>query len=767
MLSNALEQAIDRAFRSAQSAHHEFLTLEHLLLALLDEQSVTDAILSLGGDLAVLREQINHYLDEHCPRLDIAQKERTTQPTLAFQRMIQRSVLHARNAGKEEVSCLNTLVAIISERDSYAAFFLRKQEITRLDLMSYITHGNPAQEPFDNKQEEAIETSATARKISALEEYTVNLNEKAKKGDIDPLIGRRKEIKRTVQTLCRRRKNNPILVGEAGVGKTAIAEGLAKAIVEAEVPEVLSDAVIYNLDIGSLLAGTKYRGDFENRIKALLKELEDLPNAILFIDEIHTIIGAGATSGSAMDASNLIKPPLSSGELRCIGATTDQEYRQIFEKDHAFARRFQKIDVAEPSLDDAIAILKGLRSRYESFHETKYLDESIEAAVNLSDRYINDRRLPDKAIDLIDEAGARLHLQPKEKRAPQITAQTIEQLVASVARIPEKNVSRDDRNQLKMLERDLKTVVFGQDAAIDELAGSIKLSRAGLRDKERPIGAFLFTGPTGVGKTEVCRQLAHVLGIKLLRFDMSEYMEAHTVSRLIGAPPGYVGYEKAGLLSEKIFKHPHAVLLMDEIEKAHPEVMNLLLQMMDHGVLTDANGREVNCRNLIIVMTSNVGAAELEKNQIGFGQRDTDANSKARSDAAIKRYFSPEFRNRLDAIIAFSPLTEQTITHVVDKFIIELEQQLEDKHVTISLTPEAKNWLAKRGYDPKMGARPMARVIEKEIKQPLAEQLLFGKLAEKGGYVTVGIRDDAPILTVEANSELSDTSLLNTNSELY
>ena len=767
MLSNALEQAIDRAFRSAQSAHHEFLTLEHLLLALLDEQSVTDALLSLGADLAFLREQINHYLDEHCPKLAIEQDERTTQPTLSFQRTIQRSVLHVRNVGKEEVSCLNALVAIISERDSYAAFFLRKQEITRLDLMSYIAHGSPAQESEDGREEEMVEAGGTVSRKSALEEYAVNLNEKAKKGDVDPLIGRREEIERTIQTLCRRRKNNPILVGEAGVGKTAIAEGLAKAIVEGQVPEVLSDAVIYNLDIGSLLAGTKYRGDFETRIKALLKELEEIANAILFIDEIHTIIGAGATSGSTMDASNLIKPPLASGELRCIGATTDREYRQVFEKDHALARRFQKIDVAEPSRDDAVAILKGLRNRYESFHETKYLDESIEAAVTLSDRYINDRRLPDKAIDLIDEAGARLHLQPKEKRQRRITARMIEQLIASVARIPEKNVSRNDRNQLKTLERDLKTVVFGQDPAIDELAGAIKLSRAGLRDKEKPIASFLFTGPTGVGKTEVCRQLAHVLAINLLRFDMSEYMEAHTVSRLIGAPPGYVGYEKAGLLSEKILKHPHAVLLMDEIEKAHPEVLNLLLQMMDHGILTDSNGREVHCRNLIIIMTSNIGASEMEKNQIGFGQSSLQTTSKARSDTAIKRYFSPEFRNRLDAIIAFSPLSEQTILHVVDKFIIELEQQLEDKHVTISLTREAKNYLARRGYDPRMGARPMARVIQKEIKQPLAEQLLFGKLAETGGHVTIGIENDAPLLTIDANGALPDTSLIDTSSELY
>lgn len=769
MLSNALEQAIDRAFRSAQSAHHEFLTLEHLLLALLDEQSITDAVLALGGDLATLREQINRYLEEHCPKLDYAHDERSTQPTLAFQRMIQRSVLHARNAGKNEVTCLNALVAIISERDSYAAFFLRKQEITRLDLLTYMSHGGSTpEENAADKEDGGEEASPQPEKKSALNDYAVNLNDKAAKGDIDPLIGREKEIERTIQTLCRRRKNNPILVGEAGVGKTAIAEGLAKKIVDEDVPEILLDAVIYSLDIGSLVAGTKYRGDFENRIKAILKELKKQPNAILFIDEIHTIIGAGATSGSTMDASNLIKPALSNGELRCIGATTDQEFRQIFEKDHALARRFQKIDVAEPSLADAIAILKGLRSRYEKFHGATYLDEAIDAAVTLSDRFINDRRLPDKAIDLMDEAGARLHLAPRDERPSQVTAEMIEQLVATVARIPEKSVSKDDKNLLRTLERDLKTVVFGQDAAIDALAASIKLSRAGLRDKEKPIGSFLFTGPTGVGKTEVCRQLAHVLGIPLIRFDMSEYMEAHTVSRLIGAPPGYVGYEQAGLLTEKILKNPHAVLLLDEIEKAHPDVSNILLQMMDHGILTDANGREVNCRNLIIILTSNVGAFEMDQNSIGFGgvQEENKEVSKARSEAAIKRYFTPEFRNRLDAIIPFAPLSERVIVHVIDKFIIELEEQLEEKHVTISLTPEAKSWLAKHGYDAKMGARPMSRLIQKHIKEPLADQLLFGELAENGGNVVVDIKNDEPTLNIHiteppsyVNAEFDDDEM--------
>ncbi|MDO4643321.1 MAG: AAA family ATPase, partial [Cardiobacteriaceae bacterium] len=636
MLSTTLEKAIDRAYHSAQSANHEFLTLEHLLLSLLDERSVTDALMSFGADLASLREQINRYLNEHCPQFSPEQNSRVTQPTSAFQRMIQRAVLHARNAGKKEVSCLNALVAIISERDSYAAYFLRKQEIQRLDLVNYISHGTAqvAKESEETKEEENRE----APKKSALQEYAVNLNQRAAEGRIDPLIGRSQEIERTIQTLCRRRKNNPILVGEAGVGKTAIAEGLAKAIVEGAVPSILENATIYSLDIGALLAGTKYRGDFENRIKALLKEIRNVPDAILFIDEIHTIIGAGSANSSSMDASNLIKPALANGELRCIGATTDKEYRQIFEKDHALARRFQKVDVVEPAIDDAIAILQGLVPRYEAFHHIHYSSEAIEAAVRLSDRYINDRRLPDKAIDLIDEAGARLHLLPEAERSSTIDALMIEKLVASVARVPEKSVSKDDRNQLKTLERDLKTVVFGQNDAIEQLASAIKLSRAGLRDVEKPIGSFLFTGPTGVGKTEVCRQLAHVLGIKLLRFDMSEYMEAHTVSRLIGAPPGYVGYEQAGLLTEQILKNPHAVLLLDEIEKAHPDIMNLLLQIMDHGVVTDANGREVNCRNLIIVLTSNVGAFEMEKNRIGFAAANSKESSDAQADTAIKRY---------------------------------------------------------------------------------------------------------------------------------
>ena len=751
MLSNVLEQAIDRAYHSAQSANHEFLTLEHLLLALLDERSVTDALLSFGADLAVLREQLNRYLSEHCPQFPADHSGRVTQPTTAFQRMIQRAVLHARNAGKKEVSCLNALVAIISERDSYAAYFLRQQEIQRLDLVNYISHGT-AQTAKESEGASEDDENREGQRRSALKEFAVNLNQRASEGRIDPLIGRSAEIERTIQTLCRRRKNNPILVGEAGVGKTAIAEGLAKAIVENKVPAILEKATIYSLDIGSLLAGTKYRGDFENRIKALLKELRSVPDAILFIDEIHTIIGAGAASSSSMDASNLIKPALANGELRCIGATTDKEYRQIFEKDHALARRFQKVDIVEPAIDDAIAILQGLVPRYEDFHHIRYSMEAIEAAVRLSDRYINDRRLPDKAIDLIDEAGARQHLIPEAERGDTIDALTIEKLIASVARIPEKSVNKDDRNQLKTLERDLKTVVFGQDDAIEHLAAAIKLSRAGLRDNEKPIGSFLFTGPTGVGKTEVCRQLAHVLGIKLLRFDMSEYMEAHTVSRLIGAPPGYVGHEQAGLLTNQIQKNPHAVLLLDEIEKAHPDIMNLLLQIMDHGMVTDATGREINCRNLIIILTSNVGAFEMEKNRIGFAAANNKESSDAQAEAAVKRHFTPEFRNRLDAIIRFAPLGNEAIRHVIDKFIIELEQQLEDKHVSISLEESAKDWLAKHGYDPKMGARPMARLIQKHIKQPLAEQLLFGELAENGGHVDVTIRDDAPALVITAET---------------
>ena len=751
MLSTALEKAIDRAYHSAQSANHEFLTLEHLLLSLLDERSVTNALHSFGANLAQLREQLNRYLSEHCPQFPADHSGRVTQPTTAFQRMIQRAVLHARNAGKKEVSCLNALVAIISERDSYAAYFLRQQEIQRLDLVNYISHGT-AQTAKESEGASEDDENREGQRRSALKEFAVNLNQRASEGRIDPLIGRSAEIERTIQTLCRRRKNNPILVGEAGVGKTAIAEGLAKAIVEGKVPAILEKATIYSLDIGSLLAGTKYRGDFENRIKALLKELRSVPDAILFIDEIHTIIGAGAASSSSMDASNLIKPALANGELRCIGATTDKEYRQIFEKDHALARRFQKVDIAEPAIDDAIAILQGLIPRYEAYHHIRYSAEAVEAAVRLSDRYINDRRLPDKAIDLIDEAGARLHLLPETERSDTIDALMIEKLVASVARIPEKSVNQDDRNQLKTLERDLKTVVFGQNEAIEHLASAIKLSRAGLRDAEKPIGSFLFTGPTGVGKTEVCRQLAHVLGIKLLRYDMSEYMESHTISRLIGAPPGYVGHEQGGLLTEQIQKNPHAVLLLDEIEKAHPDIMNLLLQIMDHGQVTDSNGREINCRNLIIILTSNVGAFEMEKNRIGFAAANNKETSDAQADAAIKRHFTPEFRNRLDAIIRFAPLGADAIGHVIDKFIIELEQQLEDKHISISLDDDAKAWLAEHGYDPKMGARPMARLIQKHIKQPLSEQILFGELAEHGGHVQITLRDGEPALNISANS---------------
>ena len=750
MLSTALEQAIDRAYHSAQGANHEFLTLEHLLLALLEDRSVTDALHSFGADLAELREQLNRYLSEHCPQFPAGQSDRATQPTTAFQRMIQRAVLHARNSGKKEVSCLNALVAIISERDSYAAYFLHQQEIQRLDLVNYISHGT-AQTAKESEGAPDDEERSRPRR-SALKEFAVNLNQRASEGRIDPLIGRSAEIERTIQTLCRRRKNNPILVGEAGVGKTAIAEGLAKAIVEGNVPSILANATIYSLDVGALLAGTKYRGDFENRIKALLKELQSIPDAVLFIDEIHTIIGAGSAGSNSMDASNLIKPALANGELRCIGATTDKEYRQIFEKDHALARRFQRVEVSEPAIDDAIAILQGLVPRYEAFHQTRYSAEAVEAAVRLSDRYINDRRLPDKAIDLIDEAGARLHLLPEAERGDIIDALMIEKLVASVARIPEKSVNQDDRNQLKTLERDLKTVVFGQDEAIEHLANAIKLSRAGLRDAEKPVGSFLFTGPTGVGKTEVCRQLAHVLGIKLLRFDMSEYMEAHTISRLIGSPPGYVGHEQGGLLTEQIQKNPHAVLLLDEVEKAHPDIMNLLLQIMDHGIVTDSNGREINCRNLIIILTSNVGAFEMEKNRIGFAAANSKESSDAQAEAAIKRHFTPEFRNRLDAIIRFAPLGADSIGHVIDKFIIELEQQLEDKHISISLDDATKAWLAKHGYDPKMGARPMARLIQKHIKQPLAEQMLFGELAEHGGHVQITIRDDEPALNISANT---------------
>lgn len=761
-LSKPLEQAIDRAYLNAQKARHEYLTLEHLLISLLENADIEAMLRHLSVDLEKLRADLAQYLQEHCT---IVERERfSPQPTTTFQRMIQRALLHVRNMGKKEVTVLYALVAIISEEDSYAAYYLKSHGVSRADLVEKMNNEEVVppvreQEKAEHKdsREPVKETSSKNReepqssKRSALADYTRNLNTKASQGEIDPLIGREKELERMMQTLCRRRKNNPILVGEAGVGKTAIVEGLAKAIVEKRVPALLLDNPIYSLDAGALIAGTKYRGDLENRVKALLDELESKPKAILFIDEIHAIIGSGSTSDSKMDVSELLKPALSSGKLRVIGATTEKEYRQVVEKNHALSRRFQQVVVREPSIEDSIAILQGVKPYYEKFHEISYSDEAIEAAVRLSDRYINDRHLPDKAIDLLDEVGARQRLMDENERVSEIDVHLVEKMVADVARVPEQNVSQNERNVLRSLEFELNQAVFGQEEAIKALSASIKLARAGLRDVEKPIGNFLFTGPTGVGKTEVTKQLAQLLGVKLLRFDMSEYMEAHSVSRLLGAPPGYVGFEQQGLLSEQILKHPHAVLLLDEIEKAHPDIMNILLQMMDNGRITDNNGREINCRNLIIVMTSNVGATDMEKNRIGFAALQDPQATKGQAEAAIKRHFSPEFRNRLDAIIGFAPLNQQTIHSVVKKFIRRLEMQLKDRKVSMQLDESVIAWLAKNGYDPKMGARPMSRLIQTSIKQPLAELLLFGEL-EHGGEVKISMKDDKPhieLLTVE------------------
>jgi ATP-dependent Clp protease ATP-binding subunit ClpA len=699
------------------------------------------------------------FLEETTPRLN-SEDERDTQPTLGFQRVLQRAVFHVQSSGKKEVTGANVLVAIFGERESQAVYFLGKQNVARLDVVNYISHGISKVDNEDNTDissslDEDDEENEMPSDKNLLATYTINLNEQAKRGKIDPLIGRKLEIERTLQILCRRRKNNPLLVGEAGVGKTAIAEGLAKLIVEQEVPEVLAQSTIYCLDLGALLAGTKYRGDFEKRLKAILAQLRQEPHSILFIDEIHTIIGAGAASGGAMDASNLIKPVLASGELKCIGSTTYQEYRGIFEKDRALARRFQKIDVGEPSIEEAIQILNGLKSRYEQHHEIIYANSSLRAAAELSARYINDRHLPDKAIDVIDEAGAQQRLQPPAKRKQTLVVSDIENIVAKIARIPPKNVSTSDKDMLKNLERHLKMVVYGQDAAIESLATAIKMSRSGLGNTEKPIGSFLFAGPTGVGKTEVTRQLARIMGIELVRFDMSEYMERHTVSRLIGAPPGYVGFDQGGLLTESINKNPYAVLLLDEIEKAHPDVFNLLLQVMDHGTLTDTNGRKTDFRNVVIVMTTNAGAQETSRASIGFKIQDHSADMME----ILKRTFTPEFRNRLDAIVQFQSLTTETIIEVVNKFILELEAQLADKNVTIEVDEAARQWLAKNGYDPLMGARPMARLIQDKIKKSLAEELLFGKL-EKGGHVQVHEQENELTFTLESAQESEEVKLM-------
>ena len=739
MLSKELEFTLNLAFKEAREKRHEFMTVEHLMLALLDNSTAAEVLKSCGADLDKLRKELTGFLDETTPLLP-QEDNRETQPTLGFQRVLQRAVFHVQSSGKKEVTGANVLVAIFSEQESQAAYFLNKQDITRLDVVNFISHGiskTVADQP-EIESEADVEGAAGADKKqkTALESFASNLNEMAMKGKIDPLIGRRSEIERTVQILCRRRKNNPLYVGEAGVGKTALAEGLAKLIVDGDVPEVLLNSTIYALDLGTLVAGTKYRGDFEKRLKNVLAQLRKEPGAVLFIDEIHTIIGAGAASGGVMDASNLIKPMLASGELKCIGSTTYQEYRGIFEKDRALTRRFQKIDVVEPSEDETFSILKGLKSRFEEHHEVKYSAKALRAAVELSSRYINDRFLPDKAIDVIDEAGANQRLLPPSRRKKTIGVADIETIVSKIARIPPKTVSASDKDSLRTLQRDLKMVVYGQDEAIDTLTGAIKMSRSGLGNAQKPIGSFLFAGPTGVGKTEVTRQLALIMGIELIRFDMSEYMERHTVSRLIGAPPGYVGFDQGGLLTEEINKHPHSVLLLDEIEKAHPDVFNLLLQVMDHGTLTDNNGRKADFRNVVIVMTTNAGAEAMSRSSIGFTTQDHSSDGKE----AIKKFFSPEFRNRLDAIIQFASLSREVIAHVVDKFVFELECQLEEKKVSLHLDPAAKEWLAENGYDEKMGARPMARLIQEEIKKPLAEELLFGELAG-GGTVRVGVSD--------------------------
>ncbi|MBK1733941.1 ATP-dependent Clp protease ATP-binding subunit ClpA [Halorhodospira abdelmalekii] len=743
MLSKELEFTLNLAFKDARERRHEFLTVEHLLLALTDNPAASQVLKSCGADLDRLRRELQAFLAETTPLLPV-NDTRETQPTLGFQRVLQRAILHVQSSGKREVTGANVLVAIFSEQESQAVYFLHKQNISRLDVVNYISHGISSvggegdmskEESGPPEEEGAVEQAQSGS--SPLEQYATNLNSRARAGQIDPLIGRRYEIERTVQVLCRRRKNNPLFVGEAGVGKTAIAEGLAKHIVDGEVPDVLKQSTIYALDLGALVAGTKYRGDFEKRLKGLLHQLKRDRGSILFIDEIHTIIGAGSASGGVMDASNLIKPMLASGDLRCIGSTTYQEYRGIFEKDRALARRFQKIDVSEPSIEDTVQILKGLKSRFEEHHNVRFTEPALQAAAELSAKYINDRRLPDKAIDVIDEAGARLRLRPRSKRRKTVGLPDIESIVAKIARIPPKRVSAQDMKVLEGLERELKGLIFGQDEAIESLASTIKMSRAGLGTPDRPVGSFLFSGPTGVGKTEVTRQLAELMGVPLLRFDMSEYMERHTVSRLIGAPPGYVGYDQGGLLTEEVMKHPHSVVLLDEIEKAHPDVFNLLLQVMDHGTLTDNNGREADFRNIILVMTTNAGAEELSKRAIGFTTEEEHAQD---SMEAIRRTFSPEFRNRIDAVVQFQPLDHETVQRVVDKFIRELSVQLAEKRVTLVVDGAARRWLGEKGYDPRMGARPMARVIQQHIKKPLAEQLLFGDLTD-GGEVEVTVVD--------------------------
>lgn len=734
MIAQELEVSLHMAFMDARQKRHELITVEHLLLAMLDNPTAADVLRACGAKLDTLRTELNNYIEEHTPTV-LGEEEVDTQPTLGFQRVIQRAMLHVQSSGKKEVTGANVLVAIFGEKDSHAVFFLHQQGVTRLDVVNFISHG--VSKVADTAKPQGAEPEAEAEAATgALESFALNLNAEVAAGKIDPLIGRGPELERVVQTLCRRRKNNPLLVGEAGVGKTAIAEGLARRIVEKDIPEVLANATVYSLDMGALLAGTKYRGDFEQRLKAVMKQLAEKPDAILFIDEIHTLIGAGSASGGTLDASNLLKPALSNGSLKCIGATTYQEYRGIFEKDHALSRRFQKIDVAEPSVAETIEILKGLKSRFESHHSVKYSASALTTAAELSAKYINDRHLPDKAIDVIDEAGAAQRILPKSKQKKVIGNKEIEDIVAKIARIPPKNINTDDRNLLKTLERDLKAVVFGQDKAIEVLASAVKMARSGLGANNKPVGSFLFSGPTGVGKTEVAKQLAYIMGIELIRFDMSEYMERHAVSRLIGAPPGYVGFEQGGLMTEAITKQPYCVLLLDEIEKAHPDIFNILLQVMDNGTLTDNNGRKADFRNVTIIMTTNAGAEALSKSSIGF----TNAKQAGDEQADIKRLFSPEFRNRLDATVSFSALSQDIIIRVVDKFLIQLEDQLHEKKVEATFSDKLKAYLGKKGFDPMMGARPMARLIQDTIRKALADELLFGKLAN-GGSVHVDIND--------------------------
>ncbi|MEE6246455.1 MAG: ATP-dependent Clp protease ATP-binding subunit ClpA [Pseudomonadota bacterium] len=750
MLSKELEKSLNGVAQEASLKRHEFVTVEHLLLALLNNDQAINVLVNVGADVEKVRAELEKYIDDTTPTLQMDDSERGTQTTLGFQRVVSRALFHVQSSGRKEVTGANVLVAIFSEQESQAVYLLKSHGVSRIDVVNFISHGISKIEGTSEDSEEAElgegEEAEGEKRSSALESFATNLNEEAKAGRIDPLVGRDEEVERAVQILCRRRKNNPLLVGESGVGKTAIAEGLAKRIVDAKVPEVVAQSTIYALDLGALVAGTKYRGDFEKRFKAVLGELKKQEGSILFIDEIHTIIGAGAASGGVMDASNLLKPLLTSGQIRCMGSTTYQEYRGIFDKDRALSRRFQKIDVVEPDVDDTYRILKGLKSRFEDHYNLRYTDKALRTASELAARYINDRFMPDKAIDVIDEAGAAQQLQPASRRKKSIGVSDVEQVVAKIARIPSSQVTASDKASLRDLDSNLKMAVFGQDAAIEQLATAIKLSRAGLKSGEKPIGSFLFAGPTGVGKTEVCKQLAHTMGVELLRYDMSEYMERHTVSRLIGAPPGYVGFDQGGLLTEAVTKHPHSIVLLDEIEKAHPEVFNLLLQVMDHGTLTDNNGRKADFRNVVLVMTTNAGAQEMSRPSIGFAEQDNSTDGME----VIKRMFTPEFRNRLDAIVQFSALSVEVVKTVVDKFLTELQAQLDEKRVTLEVDDAAREWLAREGYDEKMGARPMQRLIQEKIKRQLAEDLLFGDLANGGGVVRVGV--EAGELSIEINT---------------